>query len=91
MLRVFLMFLLQTFRRLFTTTSVSPRAELQETQASEDSEGRWTGMSIAIISALALYIVMGLGYYSKVHYWDTLTPQQQDFIVHAMLVDQQVI
>ncbi|MDE1169493.1 MAG: hypothetical protein PW845_29965 [Pseudomonas sp.] len=91
MLRAVLMFLLQAFRRLFTLTSVSPRAELQETHSGEEAEGGWTVTAIAIISALVLYIVLALGFYAKVHVWDTLTAQQKDFIVQSMLVDQQVL
>ncbi|QKZ05094.1 MULTISPECIES: hypothetical protein [Pseudomonas] len=90
MLRLVLLFLLQMFRRLFSGTSVSPRAELQGTHADED-EGRWTATSIAIICALVIYIIGGLGLYGKTHIWDTLTPAQKDFIVQSMITDQQVL
>ncbi|EIK95429.1 hypothetical protein PMM47T1_16610 [Pseudomonas sp. M47T1] len=90
MLRLVLLFLLQTFRRLFTGNSVSPRAELQGSHADSD-EGRWTASAIMIICALVIYIIGGLGLYGKTHVWDTLTPAQKDFIVQSMITDQQVL
>lgn len=60
--------------------------------AGEDEDvGRWTFTSVFLVFTLSLYIVAGLGYYTKTHVWDTLTDAQKEQIAKTMVVDTQYL
>ncbi|WPO98316.1 hypothetical protein SFA35_16900 [Pseudomonas sp. HR96] len=93
LLRLVLMLLSQAFKRVSAGIASIRRDSAVLTQndnAVDDTDG-FSKSAVMIIAALALYIAGGLGYYAKVHIWDGLTPQQKDFVVHSMMVDQQVL
>jgi len=86
MLRLIVINLLQWFKRLATSSS-QRNAQNSRNFAREDNDGgRWTFVSIVIAFTLSLYVVAGLGFFAKVHMWDTLTVQEKASAVQAMTV-----
>ncbi|WP_213881450.1 hypothetical protein [Pseudomonas sp. dw_358] len=93
LLRLVLMLLSQAFKRVSAGIASMRRESdvLAQTDRVDDEAEGFSKSAIMVIAALALYIAGGLGYYAKVHVWDGLTPQQKDFVIHSMMVDQQVL
>lgn len=94
MLRLVMLVLFHFYKR-FASGLASLRGV--RTQDSYESFGatpentRWSALTILTIAVLSFYILGGLGFYAKVHIWDTLTQDQKDFIVQTMLADQQML
>jgi hypothetical protein len=84
--------LFQWIKRLSTRTSPQNEENYSETFSGEESDvGRWTFLSLAIVFTLSLYVIAGLGYYAKVHVWDSMTDQQKEAVSQAMVVDTQYL
>ncbi|WP_268796771.1 hypothetical protein [Pseudomonas huanghezhanensis] len=84
--------LLQWIKRIATRTAPQNDENYSETFSGEQSDvGRWTFLSIFIAFTLSLYVVAGLGYYAKVHVWDSMTEQQKEAVAKAMVVDTQYL
>jgi len=93
MLRLVLMLLSQAKKRVsagFASLRREDAVIIHNDRADDEVEG-FSKSAVMIIAALVLYIVGSLGYYGKVHVWDGLTPTQKDFVIHSMMVDQQVL
>ena len=93
LLRLVLMLITQAFKRVSAGIASFRRdtAVLTQTDRTVDEAEGFSKSAIMIIAALCLYIAGGLGFYAKAHVWDGLTPQQKDFVIHSMMVDQQVL
>lgn len=93
LLRLVLMLLSQAFKRVSAGIASMRRESdvLAQSDRIDDQDEGFSKSAIMVIAALALYIAGGLGYYAKAHVWDGLTPQQKDFVIHSMMVDQQVL
>lgn len=83
--RIVLFYLFQFVRRILQSFTAAPRAESRY----DEAEVGLSRTGVALVSALVLYIVCGLGYYAKVHCWDTLTEEQKGVVVQAMIVNEQ--
>ncbi|SEQ30107.1 hypothetical protein SAMN03159444_01455 [Pseudomonas sp. NFACC02] len=84
--------LFQWIKRLSTgTTAESEESYSQSFSDEERDVGRWTFMSVFIVFTLSLYIVAGLGYYAKVHVWDSMSEAQKEAVAKAMVVDTQYL
>jgi hypothetical protein len=93
MLRLVMIYLFQWFKRL-ASNAVSRNGRddtyTENFSSREDSDsGRWTFVSLFIVFTLSLYSLAGLGYYAKVHVWDSFTEEQKANIAQAMIVSSQ--
>lgn len=84
--------LFQWIKRLSTGTSTENDENYTQSFSDEERDvGRWTFMSVFIVFTLSLYVVAGLGYYAKVHMWDTMSDAQKEAMAKAMVVDTQYL
>ncbi len=84
MLRPVLTYLYQSFKRL-ASPSDERRGVLEEGQP------RTSVWAYAVMAALLLYILGGLGYFAKFHVWDEMTAEQQAIMIKSMQVDPQLL
>ncbi|WP_296252703.1 hypothetical protein [Pseudomonas sp. UBA4194] len=94
MLRLFLLVLFHVYKRCAAGLASIRGERADEGYARYDEAeegGRWSALTILTITVLSFYILGSLGFYAKVHIWDTLTEDQKAFIVQSMLVDQQML
>lgn len=82
--------LYQWFKRSPEDTAVSKnQGYSRDFNREENESGRWTFVSIFAVFTLSLYILSGLGYYTKVHVWDQLSEQQKEAVSQAMVASSQ--
>ncbi len=80
----------QWIKRLSTSTPAKDDEGYPQSFSDEERDvGRWTFMSVFIVFTLSLYIVAGLGYYAKVHVWDSMSEAQKEAVASAMAASTQ--
>lgn len=89
--RLVLFYLLQFVRRVAQRLTAGPRDDAYTTYLDDEREQGTSKTAIALIAGLAFYIVVGLGYYAKVHCWDELTEAQKDVVVQAMIANEKAL
>jgi len=94
MLRLVLLVLFHWFKRV-SASIASIRPDRVESDYSRfdvsEQDDRWSVWTMLIVWGLVFYILGSLGYYAKVHMWDSLTVEQQSTILLSMTVNQQVL
>lgn len=89
MFKTLMAVLTHSFKRATSQRGNGESQESRRFSGEESNRGRWTFMGVFTAMTLSLYIVAGLGYYTKVHVWDDMSAEQKTAITTAMASNAQ--
>lgn len=94
MLRLVLLLLSYCYKRATTSLASMRDQRIGDgySRYEENEEGgRWSLLTLLTIAVLSLYILGSLGFYAKVHVWDTLSEAQKSMVIESMAANQQML